>query len=82
MFEGKLSCSNASSGLVYVALGPYFSTFHAVFDRVPNCDDTFGARFVVADVDVDGIDDLVVGASVADDLGIHNAGHVTLLAHQ
>ncbi len=45
----------------------------------PETDDRWGETVVVADVDGDGIDDLVVGAPAEDDGGIVDAGSVSVL---
>lgn len=79
MFEGPLSCPASEGGLVHVALGPYWQTFNNVYDKAPACGDLFGFDFTASDLDGDGADELIVGASVADDGGLQNSGHLTIL---
>jgi len=78
-FEGPLSCPIGDGGEVQVALGPYFATFHNVYDKARACGDLFGFDFTAVDLDGDGSKELIVGASVADDGGLQNSGHITIL---
>lgn len=79
MFEGPVSCAGTGGGMVHVALGPYFETFHHVVNQSPACLGLFGQDFAAMDIDGDGCEDLIVGDAVADDGGFMNSGRVTVL---
>jgi len=72
-------CSISGGGMVYVVLGPQLSTFHRVTDNSPACSNWFGEWAEAADLDGDGAPELLVGSSSADDFGIPNSGHITVL---
>ena len=79
-FEGELlGCPVTPGGLVFGALGPFYSTFHRIVDVNPTCDSNFGWGLVVGDVDGDGRPDLIIGSDTADDGGIVNSGRITVL---
>jgi hypothetical protein len=78
-FDGALTqCAVTSSGCIYVALGPMFSTFAVVNEPNAGCGDAFSWVTERYDVDQDGIDDLIVGAPLADVSGVSNSGRVLI----
>jgi hypothetical protein len=66
-------------GLVFVALGPYFSDFLVLHDKTPGTSAEFGWGISVEDVDADGRLELLVGSDLATAAGVLGAGHVTIL---
>ncbi len=79
VFNGDLDCpSLPPEGVIYAALGPYFSTFHRIRDKAPECGALFGWQMTVVDIDGDGEMEIVSGASSSDIGGSGNAGHVSI----
>ena len=79
-FESSLTnCGSLlGAGRVYVALSPYFATFHVLEDVAPHCGDSFGWWAAAADLDGDGLAEIISGAKTADDNDVQNSGHVTV----
>lgn len=78
-FEGQMTCSFSKEGTVFLALGPYFSTFHVLRNPLPACGDDFGWRSSLRDVDGDGKLDLVAPSDTADAGSIQNSGRVWIM---
>ncbi len=74
------ACTGTSGGAVFVAMGPYFATHHVLFELTPNCMDEFGWDVAVADLDGDGIAELVVGDDTSDAGGVPNSGEITVFS--
>jgi len=78
-FEGDLAgCPAAEEGSVYVALAPYFSTYLRLTSPFPHCADQFSWSLVTADLDGDGTQEIVSGATNTDIGGVQNAGRAIL----
>jgi hypothetical protein len=63
---------------VYAALGPHWSAFHVLVDKVPEVNDEFGWGVHVRDVDGDGHDELFVGNDLGDQAGVGGSGRVVV----
>ncbi|MGQ0553873.1 MAG: FG-GAP repeat protein [Planctomycetota bacterium] len=78
-FDGPMQgCSLTAGGMTFVALGPFHATFARISDKVPLCNVGI-ERNAFGDLDGDGSIELVLGVASADDFGITNSGHVTIL---
>ena len=70
-----------AEGTCYIALGPYYSTFHVLRNPDPQCLDAFSWAGIVRDLDGDNQLELLMSA-YGDDFGIfQNAGAVIILDH-
>jgi hypothetical protein len=78
VFAGQLDCSFGRGGVIYVALGPYYSTFQLLFDIQPECGAEFGWSMALADLDGDGRLELVAGSDTANEGGVGNSGRITV----
>jgi len=79
--DGHLNCTINSSGMLYVALGPYYQTFHSVVDSSAQCGDFFGLDVAVLELDGQPGRELVVGSTTADIGAVLNAGRITTIHH-
>jgi hypothetical protein len=76
-FDGLLTgCPIASTGVLYVALAPYFRTFLTITDPYQECGAEFSWRPTITEIDGDARLELVCPAQLDDEAGVINAGHV------
>lgn len=80
IFEGETTCASAKEGTLFVALGPFYSTFLVLRNPMPACGDNFSWRITVADVDGDDVDDVLMSSITADDGGVSNSGRVFIFS--
>ena len=79
IFDGDLEgCFIDGGGVVFGALGPYYSTFHRIIDVSPACENAFGWTLALGDIDGDNHLELIVGSVTADGGGVFNTGHATI----
>ncbi len=67
-----------AKGRALIALGPYYSNFHVLQDKVPATPAEFGWSVHMSDLDGDNRVELLVGSDLATALGVLGAGHVTV----
>lgn len=79
VFAANPSGSSVYTGAVFVGLGPYFATWKKIVDPAGASSDTLGASMVAADVDQDGVIELVVGAPSADTGGVAQVGKLLVI---
>jgi hypothetical protein len=78
-FEGDAQgCVLANNGTVYVALAPYFASYLRV-GSIGACGDGFGWNLMTADLDGDGLQEIIAGAETTDSSGVQNAGRVVIM---
>jgi hypothetical protein len=65
----------SDSGEAFVLFGPSFTTITTLTDPIPESGARFGNFVASGDVDNDSIDDVIIGATLAD-VGVANAGEV------
>jgi len=81
VFSGTASsCSLSKGGIVFVALAPYFATFHVLTAKVPECGAEFGWSLHSVDLDGDERVELLVGSDLGDVGAVTGAGHITLFS--
>jgi hypothetical protein len=80
-FEGdSVGCGLLSAGgALYVALAPFYSTYLRLANPFSACGDEFSWNLIAADLEGDGIDELVAGNDTADVGGVFNAGSVVIV---
>ncbi len=78
-FEGDVAGCFVGGGTVYVALAPYYATFLRLANPFGACGDDFSWNLIVADLDGDGVKELISGDETADTGGISNAGRVVIV---
>ncbi len=78
--EGAESgCAEEATGTMFVSLAPYFETFCRIHDVPGSCGNFFAdTGSTTANLDQDGLPELIGVAPVADDGGLQNSGHVTI----
>jgi hypothetical protein len=67
--------ADGGTGRVYAALGPYYSSFLVLADKVPEAPAEFGWGLNVVDID----DDHFLDSDLASSAGVLGAGHVSVL---
>lgn len=82
IFEGdSMGCSPlGSDGTLYVALGPYYSSYLRFVNPIGECGDVYGWAVFAADVDGDGSNELIAGSLATDAAGVQNSGRVIIAA--
>jgi hypothetical protein len=80
-FEGdSAGCGLLSAGgTLYVALAPYYSTYLRLANPFSACGDEFGWNLIAADLEGDGVDELVAGNDTGDVGGVFNSGRVIIV---
>lgn len=77
--DGELSCPLLSSGVLYMTLGPYYSTHYRHSEPTPECLSSYSARITPCQLDGDGPTELVVSATTGDCGSIVNCGRILIL---
>lgn len=72
--------STLGTGMLRIALGPDYATFHNLYDSQPQPEDAFGMHFLARDFDGDGRPELIAGAAFADAGGVPDSGHVAIFS--
>ena len=79
-YGGEIAgCGIVPEGSVYVALGPFYETYCRLTDKVAQCGEFFGWSVRAVDLDGDSSPEIIAGNDIADEAGLFNAGHVTIL---
>jgi hypothetical protein len=78
-FEGDTVGCFVGGGTVYVALAPYYSTYVRFTNPDSACGDDFSWNLIAADLDGDGVDELIAGDDTSDIGGVSNVGRVVIV---